>query len=65
MSILSRPPSVFWFLFHVEKELAPQGETVFWFLFHVEKELAPQGETQLNGALHKRQSETCPLIRLA
>ena len=47
MSILSRPPSV------------------FWFLFHVEKELAPQGETQLNGALHKRQSETCPLIRLA
>ena len=27
VSILSRPPSVFWFLFHVEKELAPQGET--------------------------------------
>ena len=25
--ILSRPPSVFWFLFHGEKELAPQGET--------------------------------------
>ena len=39
VSILSRPPSVFWFLFHVEKELAP-----------LEKELAPQGETLQNGA---------------
>ncbi len=27
VSILSRPPGVFWFLFHAEKELAPQGET--------------------------------------
>ena len=26
--ILSQPPSVFWFLFHAEKELAPQGETL-------------------------------------
>ena len=25
---LRPPPSVFWFLFHVEKELAPQGETL-------------------------------------
>ena len=23
--ILSQPPSVFWFLFHAEKEPAPQG----------------------------------------
>ena len=26
--ILSRPPSVFWFPFYGEKELAPQGETL-------------------------------------
>ena len=25
---LRPPPSVFWFLFHAEKELAPQGETL-------------------------------------
>ena len=25
---LRPPPSVFWFLFHVEKEPAPQGETL-------------------------------------
>ena len=26
---LRPPPSVFWFLFHAEKELAPKGEILF------------------------------------
>ena len=57
VSILSRPPGVFWFLFHVEKELAPQGETL--------ENREAGASSRPTGFVQTKRSKYRPLIRLA
>ena len=44
----NQPLGVFWFLFHVEKELAPQGETLGRYLRRAEV-VAPYTGSPLSG----------------
>ena len=63
---LRPPPSVFWFLFHAEKELAPQGETLqngaprSW---PRPASLAPAGQFTFSRPTNKTSSPPHPALR--